>query len=356
MENDLMRGAATTVKKLAEMIPLTSEEKERIEQVRRTYPMRIPAYYASLIDSPDSPIYRQSVPSPEEMENPGHFEDDPLDEGDFSPVPYLVHKYPDRAAFFICNSCYMFCRHCTRKNTVIKDQRVTKEQFEDILDYLRKTPQIRDVLITGGDPLTLTDGELEYFISRIRAIEHIQTMRIGTRAIVVQPDRITDQLADMLAKYHPLWINTHFNHPSEITPESARACDILLRRGIPLGNQTVLLKGVNDDIDTMEQLVLGLTRIRVRPYYVYQCDCVKGTAHFHTDYKLGMEIIRQLRRRVSGYAVPRFVIDVPGPRGGKITVEHPNLLEDHGDHLVLCALDGGEVTYHITGKGEGEAQ
>ncbi len=347
-----MTGFAATAEQLSSMIPLSSREKEEIEQVRETYSMRIPAYYASLIDSANSPIYRQCVPCMEELENPSHFEDDPLDEGDFSPVPFLVHKYPDRAAFFICNSCYMYCRHCTRKNTVIRNQRVTREQFEDILDYLRKTPQIRDVLITGGDPLTLSNDELEYFLSRIRAIDHIQTMRIGTRAIVVHPARITDELADMLAKYHPLWINTHFNHPREITPETTRACDTLLRRGIPLGNQSVLLKGVNDDIDTMEQLVLGLIRIRVRPYYIYQCDCVKGTAHFHTDYRLGMEIMQQLRQRVSGYAVPRFVIDVPGARGGKITTEYSNLLEDKGDHLILRALDGGEVTYNITGKGE----
>lgn len=338
-----------TAEALSNVLPLTDKEKEQIDLVRRTYPMLITPYYASLIDSPDSPILRQSVPSIEELDNPIHFEDDPLHEGNFSPVPFLVHKYPDRVAFFICNSCFMYCRHCTRKNTVIKNARVTKEQFEDILDYLRRTPQVRDVLITGGDPLTLDDETLDYFLTKLRSIEHIQTMRIGTRAIVVEPSRITDKLADMLAKHHPLWINTHFNHPSEITPEAINACDILQRRGIPLGNQTVLLKGINDDIDTMEQLVLGLIRIRVRPYYLYQCDCVKGTAHFHTPYKLGMELVQQLRSRVSGYAVPRFVIDVPGPRGGKITTEYTNLLEDQGDQLLLRALDGGTVTYEIGG-------
>jgi lysine 2,3-aminomutase len=251
---------------LGEILTLTDEQKKEIDGVRSTYPMLIPPYYASLIHGVDSPVWKQCVPSAEELRNPGHFEFDPLHEGNFSPVPYLVHKYPDRAAFFICNTCYMYCRHCTRKNTVIKDERVTKEQFEDVCAYLKKTTQIRDVLITGGDPLTLSDETLDYFLTRLREIDHIQTLRIGTRAIVVKPDRITDKLADMLSKHHPLWINTHFNHPSEITPEAAEACDILLRRGIPLGNQSVLLKGVNDDVDTMEKLVLGLIRIRVRPY------------------------------------------------------------------------------------------
>lgn len=339
-----------TSEELNGIFPLSDQQKTDIEHVRQTYPMLIPPYYASLIGKIDSPIWKQCVPCMEEMENPDHFEDDPLHEGNFSPVPYLVHKYPDRAAFFICNTCFMFCRHCTRKNTVIKDERVTKEQFEDILDYLRKTPAIRDVLVTGGDPLTLSDETLDYFLTRIREIKHIQTIRIGTRAIVVKPDRITEKLADMLSKHHPLWINTHFNHPSEITPEAEKACDILLRKGIPLGNQSVLLKGVNDDIDTMEQLVLGLIRIRVRPYYIYQCDNVCGTSHFHTDYRLGMDMIRELKKRVSGYAVPRFVIDVPGPRGGKVTTEYTNLIEDQGDTLLLRALDGGEVTYDKGGS------
>ena len=335
---------------LSEVLSLSEQEKAEIDHVCQTYPMQITPHYASLIKGKESAVYRQCVPCMEELNNPVHLEDDPLHEGNFSPVPYLVHKYPDRVAFFICNTCFMYCRHCTRKNTVIKNTRVTKEQFEDVLAYLRRTPQVRDVLITGGDPLTLDDDTLDYFLTRLREIEHIQTMRIGTRAIVVQPSRITDQLADMLAKHHPLWINTHFNHPDEITPEAAKACDTLLRRGIPLGNQTVLLKGVNDDIDTMERLVTGLIRIRVRPYYLYQCDYVKGTAHFHTDFRAGMELIQGLRSRVSGYAVPRYVIDVPGPRGGKITTEYSNLLEDQGNQLVLRALDGGTVTYDIGGE------
>lgn len=350
MKDEGVNRFIQTSEDLSRVFPLTDSQKEEIDRVRKTYPMLIPPYYASLIRGTASPVWKQSVPCTEELESPGHFEDDPLHEGNFSPVPYLVHKYPDRAAFFICNTCYMYCRHCTRKNTVIKDERVTKEQFEDILAYLRKTPQIRDVLITGGDPMTLSDETLDYFLTRLRAIEHIQTLRIGTRAIVVQPSRITEKLADMLSKHHPLWINTHFNHPDEITPEAAKACDILLRRGTPLGNQTVLLKGVNDDIDTMEKLVLGLIRIRVRPYYLYQCDNVCGTNHFHTDYRLGMDIISELKKRVSGYAVPRFVIDVPGPRGGKVTTEYTNLISDQGDTLVLRALDGGEVVYDKGGS------
>lgn len=339
-----------TAEQLNRCFPLSDQMKAEIDAVSETYPMLIPSYYASLIDRIGSPVWKQCVPCKEEMENSCHFEDDPLHEGNFSPVPYLVHKYPDRAALFLCNTCFMFCRHCTRKNTVIKGERVTMEQFEDICEYLKKTTAIRDVLITGGDPLTLPDKTLDVFLTRLREIKHIQTIRIGTRAIVVKPDRITDELADMLSKHHPIWINTHFNHPCEITPQAERACDILLRRGIPLGNQTVLLKGVNDDIDTMEQLVLSLIRIRVRPYYLYQCDNVRGTGHFHTDYRLGMEMIRELKRRVSGYAVPRFVIDVPGPRGGKVTTEYTNFIEDQGDTLLLRALDGGEVCYHKGGS------
>lgn len=349
MDEKQFPGAVITAGDLSRLLGLPEEVKAEIDHVRKTYPMLIPPYYASLIGRPGSPVWQQCVPSAEELHNPDSLENDPLHEGKFSPVPYLVHKYPDRAAFFICNTCFMYCRHCTRKNTVIKEKRISKAQFEDVLNYLRKTTQIRDVLITGGDPFTLDDDTLDYFLTRLRQIDHIQTLRIGTRAMVVQPGRITERLADMLAKHHPLWVNTHFNHPSEITPQAAAACDILQRRGIPLGNQTVLLKGVNDDIDTMEQLVLGLIRIRVRPYYLYQCDMVKGTAHFHTPYRLGMDIIRELRTRVSGYAVPRFVIDVPGPRGGKITMEDTNLLEEKDGQLVLRALDGGEVTYDLGG-------
>lgn len=350
MEENERRKSIVTAEQLADVIPVSDEEKAVIERVRKTYPMRISPYYASLIKGPDCPIRKQCVPDARELDNPGVFEDDPLHEGNYSPVPFLVHKYYDRVAFFICNSCFMFCRHCTRKNTVIKDDRVTKEQFEAILEYLRNTPRVRDVLITGGDPLTLSDEELDYFLSRLRAIEHIQTMRIGTRAIVVQPERITEKLADTLAKYHPIWINTHFNHPDEITPEAAKACDILLRRGIPLGNQSVLLKGVNDDAETMERLVTGLIKIRVRPYYLYQCDCVRGTAHFHTPWEKGPEIIQKIRARVSGYAVPRFVIDVPGARGGKITTEYTNILGMEDGKVKLRALDGDPILYDFGGK------
>ena len=344
---DLNSQALTTAGHLKDILYLTQEEMEEIEQVRAYYPMRITPYYASLIgpQKGNSPIWLQSVPSMKELDNPAYFQDDPLNEEECSPVPYLTHKYTDRAAFYACNSCFMYCRHCTRKNTVIKSRRVSHSQFEEILRYLERTPQIRDVLVTGGDPLTLEDGELEYYISRLHSIPHVQTLRIGTRAPVAEPSRITGRLADTLSKYHPLWINTHFNHPDEVTPEAAEACNILLSRGIPLGNQTVLLKGVNDNIDIMEELVLKLIHIRVRPYYIYQCDQVRGTAHFHTRYQLGMEIIQQLRTRVSGYAVPRFVIDVPGVHGGKVTMEYNNLLRDEGDKLILRGWDGAAVNY-----------
>ena len=342
----------TTAEELGSLLSLTEAEKSEIDRVRAYYPMKISPYYASLMDtgSADSPIRRLCVPCSAELDNPNHFEDDPLHEGAYCPVPYLTHKYPDRAAFYICNSCFTYCRHCTRKNTVLKAEAIPRGQFEAVLDYLRKTPQVRDVLVTGGDPLTLSDDELDYYLCRLRTIPHVQTLRIGSRAPVVQPSRITQKLADTLAKHHPLWLNTHFNHPSEITPEAAEACSLLLSRGIPLGNQSVLLKGVNDDIDVMEQLVLALTKIRVRPYYIYQCDNVRGTSHFHTPYTLGMDMIRELRKRVSGYAVPRFVIDVPGPSGGKVTMEHPNLIEDNGRRLLVYGPDGNPVEYEPGGK------
>ena len=222
-----------------------------------------------------------------------------------------------------------------------------------ILDYLRETKEIRDVLITGGDPLTLSDGQLEHYLSEIRAISHIETVRIGTRAIVTYPQRITGELAGMLRKYHPLWINTQFNHPAEITAEAERACGILQDAGIPLGNQTVLMRRINDDIDIMERLVTGLIRIRVRPYYLYQLDRVRGTEHFYVPCETGMELMEELRRRVSGYAVPRFVIDAPGPNGGKIVVEKDHILGRSPGCLTLSGREADTTAeYRFAEEGD----
>lgn len=331
-------------------------ELEAVETVSRSYPMRVTRYYADLIEkgNRECPVRKQCIPNIRELDTWLGFEDDPLGEEAFSPVPFLIHKYRDRAAFLASTSCFMYCRHCTRKNTAITRPHVTDEEFDRILEYLRQTKEIRDVLITGGDPLTLSDEKLEYYLSEIRKISHIETVRIGTRAIVTYPRRITKELADMLGRYHPLWINTQFNHPAEITKEAAGACEILQTAGIPIGNQTVLMHGINDDIDTMERLVTGLIRIRVRPYYLYQLDRVKGTEHFYVPYEKGMEIVEELRRRVSGYAVPRFVIDAPGPDGGKIVVEKNHILNCMDGCLTLAGREAGTTAeYRFPREGEG---
>jgi len=316
--------------------------------------MAISPYYAGLISKEDDycPIKKQCIPQLDELTNSDKMSEDPLHESTYSVTPHLVHKYPDRVAFFASNMCFMFCRHCSRKNTVInRNDSVSDSEFEKILDYIKNNKNIRDVLITGGDPLTLTDERLEKFISGFRKIEHVQTIRIGTRAIVTCPMRITEKLADMLMKYHPIWINTHFNHPREITAEAEQACNILLSRGIPLGNQTVLLNGINNDLETMEKLFSELIRIRVRPYYLYQCDYVKGVEHFITPYTQGVEIISELRGRISGYAIPHFIIDVAGEVGGKIVAERSNIVSDDGETLTLRGPKNNLIQCKI-GKGD----
>lgn len=349
------RETLLTTYELPQGILEDQKERENVRMVSQTYPMRVTGYYAGLIErgNPGCPVRKQCIPDIRELDTRLGFEADPLGEEAFSPVPFLIHKYRDRAAFLASTSCFMYCRHCTRKNTAITRPQVTKEEFDRILDYLRRTEEIRDVLITGGDPLTLSDEQLEYYLSEIRAIRHVETVRIGTRAIVTYPERITEKLADMLGRYHPLWINTQFNHPREITGEAARACGRLQAAGIPIGNQTVLMHGINDDIETMEQLVTGLIRIRVRPYYLYQLDRVKGTEHFYVPYERGMEIMEELRRRVSGYAVPRFVIDAPGPNGGKIVVEKNHILGCAQGCLTLAGREAGTTAeYRFPEEGD----
>lgn len=328
---------------LSVMLDCGPKEREAVRLVSRTYKMRVTSYYAGLIDrkDPQCPLRRQCIPDIRELEQDPLLEDDPLEEGVFSPVPFLIHKYRDRALFLASPQCFVYCRHCTRKNTAINSRVPSETEFQAVLDYLRKADGIRDVLISGGDPLTLSDELLEHYIEGIRGVSHIETIRIGTRAIVTCPVRITEKLADMLSKYHPVWVNTQFNHPREITAEAAQACSLLLSRGIPLGNQSVLMKGINDDIDTMEKLVTGLVRIRVRPYYLYQADNVKGTNAFYTPYTKGLMMMEELRRRVSGYAVPRFIIDVPGPNGGKVTAEENHIIEAGSDYLLMTGREEG---------------
>lgn len=340
-----LKDKITTVEELKKYYDISLKTEKEIEEVIKKYKMGISHYYAKLLNKEG--IYKQAVPSIGELEDDELLRDDPLVEEENSPVPRLVHKYPDRVIIFASDICFMYCRHCTRKNTVISGNSIiTKEEIEKIVEYLKNTPQISDVLITGGDPLTLDDDLLENIISKIREVKHISTIRIGTRAMVTAPMRITEELATMIAKYHPVWINTHFNHPSEITAESKKACDILLSKGIPLGNQSVLLKGVNDDKETMRELLLKLISIRVRPYYLYQCDYVKGVKHLMTDYRVGMDIIGRLWGQISGYAIPKFIIDVPG-MGGKIIVEPNNILEKSDEKLVLRGFTGEEVEYKL---------
>jgi len=271
--------------------------------------------------------------------------EDSLAEDRHSPVPGLVHRYPDRALMLVTTQCATYCRYCTRSR-IVGDPAATfsRSEFEMQIDYLKRTPQIRDVLLSGGDPLVLAPKILEEILSRLREIPHIEVLRIGSRVPVFLPMRITDELTDMLQKYHPLWMNIHVNHSNEISAELEQACDRLTRAGIPLGNQSVLLAGVNDNVHIQRQLVQDLVRIRVRPYYLYQCDLVEGAGHFRTPVAKGIEIIEGLRGHTSGFAVPQFIVDAPGG-GGKIPLQ-PNYMLSMSDHkIVLRNYEGFITTY-----------
>lgn len=314
-----------------------------LEEVAEQYPMRVNPYYQSLIKDVDDPIWRQAVPSEKELHDSVCYAD-PLDEENQSPVPNLVHRYPDRALFLVCSECAMYCRFCTRKRKVGGESMlVNRDTLERGLDYLRAHGEIRDVIVSGGDPLLLSDEKLDWILSELRAIQHIEIIRIGSRIPVVLPQRITMGLVRVLRKYQPIYLNTHFNHPDEITETSAKACARLADAGIPLGNQTVLLRGVNDDPAVMKRLMQKLLTIRVRPYYIYQADMVQGTDHFRTSVEEGIEIIRALRGHTSGLGVPAYVIDAPGG-GGKIPIL-PDYLQSIGDMVVLKNYLGDTYSY-----------
>ncbi|BCR05728.1 lysine 2,3-aminomutase [Desulfuromonas versatilis] len=314
-----------------------------LEQVAEAYPMRVNPYYLGLIKQVGDPIWRQAVPSEEELQD-SVCPADPLEEENQSPVPNLVHRYPDRVLFLVCSECAMYCRFCTRKRKVGGENMViTRETIERGLDYIRSKPEIRDVILSGGDPLLLSDERLEWILKGLRAIPSVEIIRIGTRVPVVLPQRITPALVRMLRKFHPLFLNTHFNHPDEITETSAKACGRLADAGIPLGNQSVLLRGVNDDPAVMKRLMQKLLSIRVKPYYIYQADMVQGTDHFRTSVEEGIEIIRALRGHTSGMGVPAFVIDAPGG-GGKIPLL-PDYLQSLGEQVVLKNYLGESYTY-----------
>ncbi len=335
-----------TVEEFERVIPLTESERKALSAAK-LFRVDITPYFISLInpDDPQDPIRLQVVPTDTEMVPFTSMMEDSLAEDRHSPVPGLVHRYPDRVLMLVTTQCATYCRYCTRSR-IVGDPTATfsRSEFEMQLEYLKNTPQVRDVLLSGGDPLVLAPKILEEILRRLREIPHIEIVRIGSRVPVFLPMRVTDELCDMLQKYHPLWMNIHVNHPNEITAELAQACDKLTRAGIPLGNQAVLLKGVNDNVHLQRQLVQDLVRIRVRPYYLYQCDLVEGAGHFRTPVAKGIEILEGLRGHTSGFAVPMFIVDAPGG-GGKIPLM-PNYLLTMSDHkLVLRNYEGYITTY-----------
>ncbi|GAB1475044.1 lysine 2,3-aminomutase [Bacteroidota bacterium] len=342
-----VKNRIETLDELKKYIPLTPQEEEGVKESLKTLRMAITPYYLSLIDvnNPDCPIRKQAIPTGSETHLSAADLLDPLHEDEDSPVPGLTHRYPDRVLLLITDMCSMYCRHCTRRRFAgQKDGESASDNIQKAIDYIARTPQIRDVLLSGGDALMVSDAKLESIIGRIRQIPHVEIIRIGSRVPVVCPQRITEKLVDMLKKYHPVWLNTHFNHPDEITPESKAACERLANAGIPLGNQSVLLRGVNDCVNIMKRLVHKLVMIRVRPYYIYQCDLSMGLEHFRTPVSKGIEIIEGLRGHTSGYAVPTFVVDAPGG-GGKTPVMPTYVISQSPGRVVLRNFEGVITTY-----------
>jgi len=342
-----VKNRIETLDELKKYIQLTPQEEEGVKKSLTTLRMAITPYYLSLIDTdnPHCPIRKQSIPTGAELHQSVADLLDPLHEDEDSPVPGLTHRYPDRVLFLITDMCSMYCRHCTRRRFAgHTDGESTSERIEKSIEYIAKTPQVRDVLLSGGDALLVSDAHLEYIIERLRAIPHVEIIRIGTRTPVVCPQRITDDLVNMLKKYHPVWVNTHFNHSNEITPEAAEACAKMANAGIPLGNQSVLLRGINDCVSVMKKLVQNLVKIRVRPYYIYQCDLSMGLEHFRTPVSKGIEIVENLRGHTSGYAVPTFVVDAPGG-GGKTPVMPTYVISQSPHKVVLRNFEGVITTY-----------
>jgi lysine 2,3-aminomutase len=341
------RNRITNSDALSKILDVTDTEKRDIDECLKKFRMAITPYYASLIRScdPRDPVRMQCVPSIEET-YPCDFDlDDPLNELGDSPVPHIVHRYPDRVLFLVTLQCSMYCRHCTRRRVVgEEDTVITDKEMKPALDYIRSHPEIRDVLISGGDPLVMSTEKLEKIISSIRAIPTVDIVRIGTRVPVVMPMRITDELLDMLKKYQPIWINTHFNHPNEVTEDAGRACEKIVNAGIPLGNQSVLLKGINDNAETMKELLLKLVHYRVRPYYLYQCDLSKGISHFRTKTDVGIDIIHKLTGNISGYAIPKYVIDAP-KGGGKIPLNYNYVISKDDKEVVMENFAGRIYSY-----------
>lgn len=332
-----LKNRITSLEVIQELIPLTKREEQGIKRASGRLSMAITPYFFSLIDreDPKCPIRKQAIPRLEEFSLSSGELVDPCGEDSHTPVPGLVHRYPDRVLLLVTDSCAMYCRYCTRKRMVGEElPPMSIAQFDEALKYIRSKKQIRDVLISGGDPLMMKTEVLESYIKRLREISHLEIIRIGTRVPVTLPMRIDEGLVSMLKKYHPLYISIHFSHPKEITPEVTKACGLLADAGIPLGSQTVLLKGINDRPSVMKKLMQELLRIRVRPYYIYQCDMAMGTSHFRTPVAVGINIMEELRGHTTGYAVPTFVVDAPGG-GGKIPVAPAYLISQAKGRITL---------------------
>ena len=334
-----MRHRVRTADALARYVAPTDGERAAIEATAGLFKWALTPYMASLLEpDPAGPVRQQLVPQAAEVAPDIVGVVDPLDEVGHSPVKNLVHNYPDKVAFCVTSECAVYCRYCLRKRMVgDADFMMRKDELRDALAYVRETPAVRDVLLTGGDPLVFSDDNLAWLLGELRAIPHVELIRIGSRLPVVNPFRITDGLCDVLAAHHPVWLNTHFNHPSELTVEAREACEKLAAAGVPVGNQTVLLAGVNDDAETMRALCEGLVAMRVRPYYLYQAQLIGGTAHLRTPIEAGMALMRELRGHTTGFAVPAYVLDTPR---GKVPLTLDYVRGRAGDHVVMETTRG----------------
>ncbi|MBN1968578.1 MAG: lysine 2,3-aminomutase [Candidatus Delongbacteria bacterium] len=342
-----LRNAIRDIPTLEKVMKISDEEREQLTQCLGKFKMAITPYYAALMDKndPECPVRKLAVPMIQELNIDASDLDDPLHEDVDSSVPGLTHRYPDRALLLITHECSMYCRHCTRRRVVGEtDDSTSKDNLQKAFEYIRNHPQIRDIVVSGGDALLVSDERLDYILGELRKIEHVEIIRIGSRMPVVCPQRVTENLCNVIKKHHPIYVNTHFNNPKEITAEAKKACEMLSNAGVNVGNQSVLLKGVNDCPNIMKKLMHELLMIRVRPYYIYQCDLSNGISHFRTPVSKGIEIIENLRGHTSGLAVPTFVVDAPGG-GGKIPVMPNYLISQNEKHVVLRNYEGVITTY-----------
>ncbi len=342
-----IRNRIQNVEQLKKYITLSEEEEAVFKDNNFSFRMAITPYYLSIIDhnDPNDPVRMQAIPKIFEAMISASDIDDPLHEDADSPVPGLTHRYPDRVLFLLTDQCSMYCRHCTRRRKAGEtDAAMPMSQIERAIEYIKEHEEVRDVLLSGGDPLTLSTKRLDEIIGKLYEIDHVEIIRIGSRIPVVLPQRVDDELIEMLKKYPPIWLNTHFNHPNEMTPEAKAALAKLANAGIVLGNQTVLLRGINDNVDVMKNLVHRLVENRVRPYYIYQCDLSVGIGHFRTPVSKGIEIIESLRGHTSGFAVPTFVVDAPGG-GGKIPVQPNYIISQMPGKIILRNYEGVITTY-----------